>query len=189
MISWMKKLMKDVPKLGGDSKEDREEEEAPVINQSYDHGDHEAMPPTGAYIGNQEAMVGQVIQRVESLGHGLDLIISNQAKISAQISNKKDNTDAEIIDQRMDELMEQIKAVQKQVESQASQVGKSDQSPMVYALGGIIIGMVGAVIMVGFINKSKNMKKRAGKAQNSLLKGKDDFETMEMNSMDDEKLH
>jgi hypothetical protein len=63
---------------------------------------------------------------------------------------------------------------------------------MVYALGGIIMGLVGGVIMVGFINKNKNLRKAQGRSvsnKNSLLKGKDDFETMEMNSMDDEKLH
>jgi thioredoxin-like negative regulator of GroEL len=115
MISWMKKLMKDVPKLIED--ENVEEEEAPVIDQSYDQGNAQQVPPAAAYSGSGDAMIGQVMQRVDSLGHGLDLIISNQAKISTQISNKKDNQAAEAVDKRMDELMDQLAAIKKQVEA------------------------------------------------------------------------
>jgi hypothetical protein len=93
---------------------------------------------------------------------------------------------------KLDELAQVVGAIKKDMETQAALGSQQTSSPAVYGLGGIILGMVGAVILVGFINKSNAAKRRQrGGSGSSLLKGEKgpDFEQMEMNSMDDEKLH
>lgn len=147
MKSWMMKILKDLPILNEAAGEEEEEYEDDITEQ------YTPLPPKVP----SHASHTSDLQVTAILKDITNFLTSQDQQLQQLLSQQKKALQSEHSDHKeLSKLEENILAKLEELKPTAPE----QQPPLVYLLGGVIVGVISAVIMVALINKSNIVAKK-----------------------------
>ena len=166
MKSWMMKILKDLPILNQGEDEDMEEE---LEEEEYMEPYTPLVTPPKPIKQGLDPQIYSILKDITSClttqDSTLSMILSQQKK--AIQSEKSDHSELSKLEESILAKLDSLKPME-----------TVEQPPLVYLMAGIIVGIIVAVIMVGFINKTSAAGKKKRIAQDSTAVGKVDEEKL-----------